>query len=336
MSKLSALYIEDACRKMPLVQKIIRQCADIPIISCERYGEIFNLKAQNFRLQKNHAGLILAQKHQGFVLPAPPGYGFGNQHSYYFSHMLNCPYDCRYCFLQGMYRSAHHVLFVNYDDFERELALTIQNSAGQPCYFYSGYDCDSLAFEQYSRFAEHFILFFQQHPHAYLELRTKSARIRPLLQFEATKNIIIALSFSPENIARTLEHRVPSLLRRITAAQKLQQRGWSLALRFEPLIFHEGYQENYARLFTTLFNALDVRMLHSVSLGLFRMPQSYFKNILKLYPDDPLYAQHFSTQNGITSYSENQEAEMIKTCEALLFQHIPRPLYYRCKMDLSL
>ena len=35
------------------------------------------------------------------VHPVPATYGIGGDENYYFSHMLNCLYDCRYCFLQG-------------------------------------------------------------------------------------------------------------------------------------------------------------------------------------------------------------------------------------------
>ncbi|MFQ5587926.1 MAG: radical SAM protein [Nitrospiria bacterium] len=333
MSQFSALYIEEGCRDWPRVQNIIAQCPDIPRISCGRYGEVFNLKAQNFRLQKQYAGLILAKKHRHFVLPAPAGYGFGNEHSYYFSHMLNCPYDCRYCFLQGMYRSAHHVLFVNYADFEREIEGVISDLAGKPCYFYSGYDCDSLAFEQYSRFAAHFIPVFQRHPQAYLELRTKSTQVRPLMRHTPSQNIVVALSFSPENVARHLEHRAPALSKRIAAAKKVQERGWPLALRFEPLIDHEGYEAHYQRLFARLFRELDASALHSVSIGFFRMPQPFFKNIVKLYPDEPLFAGNFTTRRGLTSYAPDIEAEMLSVCEKALLEYIPGDIYYRCEME---
>ncbi|GIT63906.1 MAG: hypothetical protein Ct9H300mP22_3060 [Gammaproteobacteria bacterium] len=77
------------------------------------------------------------------VLASPEGYGFEEGASYYFSHMLNCVYDCRYCFLQGMYRSANYVLFINYEDFEAEIESSIK-SASAPAVFFSGYDCDSL------------------------------------------------------------------------------------------------------------------------------------------------------------------------------------------------
>lgn len=333
MPSFSALYIEDQCREYSLVQNILNLCPDIPHIPCERYGEVFNRNAQNFRLQKKRPGLILAKKHHRFVLPAPPGYGFGDENSYYFSHLLNCPYDCRYCFLQGMYRSAHHVLFVNYEDFKQEISQVIQNCGDRPSYFYSGYDCDSLAFESYSRFAEQFLPFFKDYPLATLELRTKSAQIQSLLRHEALPNVVVAMSFSIAPIYEKLENGVPSLAKRITAALKLQKAGWPLALRFEPLIAYENSAQHYHELFKQLFDALDVNQIHSVSTGFFRMPQTYFKNILNRYPDEPLFAAHYEARNGITSYPTEIEEEMIKTCEETLFKFISKQIYYHCRIE---
>jgi spore photoproduct lyase len=71
--------------------------------------------------RKQAPALILAKKHGKKVLPAPEGYGFEQGSGFYFSHMLNCLYDCRYCFLQGMYRSAHYILFTNYEDFMHDI-----------------------------------------------------------------------------------------------------------------------------------------------------------------------------------------------------------------------
>ena len=113
----NTIYIEDSVRSHPRTLDILKRFHGITRVDCERYSEIFNPKAQSFRLQKANPGLILAQKFGNFVLPAPDSYGIGASRNFYFSHMLNCMYDCRYCFLQGMYRSAHYVLFVNYEDF---------------------------------------------------------------------------------------------------------------------------------------------------------------------------------------------------------------------------
>ena len=128
--------------------------------------EVFNPKAQSFRLQKLRPALILAAKHDAHVLPAPHEYNIGSRHNYYFSHLLNCPYDCRYCFLQGMFRSANFVFFVNYEDFEEALDRRLEEWSGEDVHFFSGYDCDSLAFESVTGFCDSFLPFFEARPKA--------------------------------------------------------------------------------------------------------------------------------------------------------------------------
>ena len=87
--------------------------------------------------------------------------------------MMNCIYDCRYCFLQGMYSSANYVLFVNFEDFESEIEHLIRIHPKDKITFFSGYDCDSLALENISGFVSHILPVFQNQESAVLELRTK-------------------------------------------------------------------------------------------------------------------------------------------------------------------
>ncbi|MCG6969009.1 MAG: DNA photolyase [Gammaproteobacteria bacterium] len=326
----SAIYYEQEVRDIPLVQKTLQRFTQIVQVPIERYGEVFNRKSQNFRLQKRKPALILARKHDHRVLPAPPGYGFGEGESYYFSHMLNCVYDCRYCFLQGMYRSANYVLFVNFEDFAEDISMKIQHKKTENIYFYSGYDCDSLALEPFSRFTKYFVPLFKRHENAWLELRTKSTQIRHLLEMDTVANCVIAYSFSPEAVSEALEYKVPALQKRIDAIKKLQNQGWPVALRFEPLIYHQDYKQNYLQLFNRLFSQLDVNKLHSVSMGLFRMPNDYFANIVKLYPDEKLFASGFKKGQRLTGYESDIEAEMVNYCQQQLLQRIPDHIYYRC------
>ena len=106
---IHTIYIEDEVRDHPRTLKICERFPNAVKISCDRYTRVFNNNSQNFRLQKKNPALILARKHKKHVLPTPIGYGIGSERNYYFSHMLNCLYDCRYCFLQGMYLSLIHI-----------------------------------------------------------------------------------------------------------------------------------------------------------------------------------------------------------------------------------
>ena len=125
---IDTIYVEEEIENHPRAKEVLKRFSRARRIPCGRFGEIFNRKAQNFRLQKLRPALILAKKFGRFVLDAPQSYGIGGEQNFYFSHMLNCIYDCRYCFLQGMYRSAHYVFFVNYEDFQAAIEEEINEA----------------------------------------------------------------------------------------------------------------------------------------------------------------------------------------------------------------
>ncbi len=324
------IYIENEIRNHPKTLSICARFPKASIIYCEHYAEIFNRKGQNFRLQKQNPTLILAKKHKNHVLPAPLGYGIGGRKNYYFSHMLNCLYDCRYCFLQGMYRSASYVIFINYDDFGRAITHTAQQHSTEDVWFFSGYDCDSLAYEPVTRFLETFLDLFQNLPNAQLELRTKSTQIRTLLAHQAITNCVVAFSFTPEECSTSLEHGVPSIDKRIEAMEKLQQNGWKLGLRFDPVIYHHDYMEQYKRLFTKIFSRISSYSIHSVSLGAYRIPKVFHQNISALYPDEKLFAVHMDEQQGMMYYAHESENDMLEYCRDELMKYIPESLFFSC------
>ena len=325
----SAIYVEKEIKEHPRTLEILGRFPSLPVIDCDRYGEVFNRNAQNFRIQKQLPALILARKYGNLVLPTPEGYGFEGQGSYYFSHMMNCIYDCRYCFLQGMYRSSNTVLFVNYEDFYSDLERYIinTNNAGN---YYSGYDCDSLALEPISHFCQFFLPLFRKHPNAMLEIRTKSTQVRGLLEVQALENVIVAMSFASEAATARWEHKVPSLKKRLEALVKLQNNGWPIALRFEPIIYTDTVIEEYESLFKWVFSSLNAAKIHSVSLGEFRMPTEFYKNISKLYPDEALYAQAINVQDGEVSLKDNSGGATIEKLENMLSDFISPTQYYRC------
>lgn len=329
---IDTLYIESAVAEHPRIGAIRQRFPEARVVNCERYGEVFNPKAQNFRLQKQKPALIMARKHQKFVLPAPPGYGIGGRRNYYFSHMLNCLYDCRYCFLQGMYQSANYVLFVNYEDFQQQIRDICRETPEETIYFFSGYDCDSLAFEPVTGFAEAFLPVFAELPNAWLELRTKSTQIRGLLNRPVLQRCVVAFSLSPDSVADKVEAKAPSPAKRIEAAAKLQQQGWQIGLRFDPLIYQHHYQEQYRQLFRQVFSVIDADALHSVSLGVFRLPEHFFKKIHKLYPEERLFASPLTNSAGMVSYKSELEQAMMRDCSEMLLQYIPRERFFPCSL----
>ena len=325
---IDTLYVEDAVREHPRTQAILQRFRGARVVPCTHHGEVFNRHSQNFRIQKQRPALILAEKHGRRVLPVPPDNALDGE-GYYFSHMLNCLYDCRYCFLQGMFRSAHYLLWVNYEDFVADIRAVRASSRAPVSWFFSGYDGDSLALEPVSGFAGHFIPALAGVEGARLELRTKSTQVRGLLEQAPQDHVVCAFSISPAPVAAALEHRAPTTYARLEAAAKLQRRGWQVGLRFDPLILTPGFRADFESCLEAVDKRLAIGELHSITLGAFRLPVDHAERIKKLYPEEPLFAAEFEMQAGVVSYPESDRSAMLDWCHERLAARAARVPIYR-------
>ncbi len=324
---MDLIYVEDSIRDHPRSQRVLSQFPKADIVPIDRYGEVFNPRAQNFRLQKQNPAIILAEKHGKKVLPTPPDYRIGASQNYYFSHFLNCLYDCRYCFLQGMYQSANYVFFVNSEDFQSEIdELRHQVQADTPseqlCLF-TGYDCDSLGMEGITHFAEEFLPFMAERPDTWFELRTKSINTKLLENRDALPNVIPAFTLTPDEIARETEHGAPSLERRLAKAKALGEAGWPLGLRLDPLIPWPNFSQIYENFSMQLERELQPDWIHSITLGPMRFPKAMYDKIRKLYPYDRLFALCELEKIGSQmTYPQEVEAELLQLVKGPLIRWV--------------
>jgi spore photoproduct lyase len=327
---IDTIYIEERAIGLPKTDEILSRFPKATLVYCKHYKEIFNPSSQSFRLQKKKPALILAIKTGKFVHPIPESYGVGGKNNFYFSHLLNCLYDCRYCFLQGMYPSAHYVLFVNFDDFKRHIKEKTELSK-EPSWFFSGYDCDSLALESVTGFANNFLPFFRELPNAWIELRTKSVAIQSLINNTPLERAVVAFSFTPHEISSQVEHGVPSVKTRIAAMQKIAEQGWKLGLRIDPILDCKDFENRYSNLFIEIFENIPEKAIHSISMGAFRMPKGFYKKIEKQYPEEALLAGGFHTENGYTGYLKETETRLKQKCKNLLTNWTSSQKIYTCQ-----
>ena len=70
---MQTIYIENDLLHHPVSQRILQGFGrDARVITCRHYGEVFNPKAQNFRLQKQQQALILAAGTRPFSVAYTP------------------------------------------------------------------------------------------------------------------------------------------------------------------------------------------------------------------------------------------------------------------------
>ena len=127
--KFSHVYIEKEAYGYSLSKTILRKFSNSSIIDIKHYKDVFNRSGQDFQTQKKSMNLILAKKTPPFLYPITdmvqghhmPGF-------FYTTPMLNCLYNCEYCFLQGMYPSGNIVLFVNQNDFQNAVEVKLNQS----------------------------------------------------------------------------------------------------------------------------------------------------------------------------------------------------------------
>ena len=231
-----------------------------------------------------------------------------------------------------MYSSANYVIFVNFEDFDISIKKIIENNVGSKVTFFSGYDCDSLALENVTGFAKHILSIFRKYPQIEIEFRTKSIQKEPFLSVKPMRNVILAYSLMPELMSNSLDNKAPSILKRIRVISELASKGWKIGLRFDPLIHGKNWKELYQELLENLYNTISLDEIHSVSFGPLRFPKRMFKDIFKLYPNEPLFTSSLSANNKIISYDVEIEEEMTSFCKDLSLKYIKEDLIFKCSI----
>jgi spore photoproduct lyase len=294
---ISKIYIESEILKHTRVQSFISKFKPQKIIEIQKYTDVFNRKNQDFRVQKNLGqSLIIAKKRDNFVQETPEKCKLGIQESYYFSHLYNCPFDCEYCYLQGNYRSSNFVWFVNYANYFTEIESIIKES-NQPKYFFSGFDCDSLALEGVTHFAEKFIPFFEKYENVSMELRTKSTNIQSLQKLKTPKNIVLAWTLSPNQIQKEFEKKTAILKQRIEGIQKMLKQGWRIGIRIEPMLYVQGWEKIFSDFFAKIVQEIDFSKIEDVSIGTLHLPKDMYKKMRKTMPESKLFTGPFELDN---------------------------------------
>lgn len=306
--KFSHIYIEETIRHRERAQKILARFPDASVIPIRHYKDVFNRSHQNYMLQHNAQNLILAEKRGQLIYPgAPVCQSFGNAHFYYTSSVMNCVYDCEYCYLKGMYPSGNLVVFLNPEDIFAEVETLLKK---HPVYLCISYDTDLMVLEHLLGYVRLWSSFAAAHPSLTIEVRTKSADTSCYPQFEVSERCILAYTLSPDSVAGSFEHGSGSLASRLRAARTALDLGFPVRLCFDPMIYVPGWKDKYAEMLYQVTSALPMDRIRDVSLGSFRISNTYLKPMRKAMPDSAVVQYPFENHNGYYQYPEELEGEM--------------------------
>lgn len=275
------MYCEKQALEYKLAQDIIKRTGVRPVL-IDSYRDIFNRPMQSVKLQKKHQSIILAVKKDNFLQKGSDKcQSFGIKSYYYTVPAMNCPYDCSYCFLKGMYSSSYIVIFVNIDDYFESIRNCSKNEDN--VYISLSHESDLLSLEPLTRNIRSWAVLANELPNIQFEVRTKCASTFVMNTLangsNATnsfpRNFILAFSLLPDLIIREFEPSTPPLDMRLKAINHALTKGIPLRLCFDPLIWIKNSQEIYNTFIDEVFTEIDPGRIRDVSIGNFRIPDEF-------------------------------------------------------------
>jgi len=317
MAVFSRIYIEKEALAYPLAQAVLTRLPQARRVLIDHYKDVFNRPHQDFRTQKGAQQLILALKRPPYLYPLSPlCETYGYERAYYTTPVLNCPYDCDFCFLQGVYPSAHLVIFVNEGDFFG----AARNETG-PFFLSVTYENDLMALEGLAPWTSRWLDFAKEMPHMEMEIRTRSANAGVLRDREPLPNAVLAWSLSPQTAAARYEKRAPAPADRIEAARRALAAGWRVRLCIEPIVRIPRWEEAYRDLIVSVFDTLPPEKVDSAVADVFRMGRQGFDSIFKSRMDTDLFAFRPGSAGDSVTYPEYRE--MGHSVREMLLRYLP-------------
>ena len=331
----SHIYVEEELLGGEEVQAILKKFPKAKLIPIRHYKDLFNRRKQNRALQEKSRKLILSRKEGQRIYPgAPVCQSFSESSFYYASLLMNCPFHCEYCYLQGMYPSANLVLFLNLEDYFSDCQRLIKEKGS--LYLCISYDTDLLALEELYPYVERFSRFLEEESGLRIEVRTKAGgeslfrRIRKMhLSEDAKKRLIFAFTLSPEKIVSEAEHGTAGLKGRLRAIKMAMEEGFTLRLCFDPMLYHADWESLYTALLEKVFREIPMEKLYDVSVGSFRISESYLKSMTKSCGASPYTSFPYENTDGYYHYPKELLCKMEGFLEQRLLEKLPKEKIFR-------
>jgi DNA repair photolyase len=227
--------------------------------------------------------------------------------------------------------------FVNYDKMFKEIVSFDRLNVPDVLRVLNlGELCDPLAVEDITGFAEEVIPFVAEETNkAKLLFLTKSDRIDSLLDLTHRNKTIISFSVNTDKVYQQLEHRTASPEARLMAAKKLQQTGYEIRIRIDPVIYYSTWKKDYIDLVEKIFTYVKPER---ITIGEYRPSKGLASHISSRFPDSPLLRINSGLISDGTKlrYPDEHRLAMFKTILETINRLDRKTEVALCKEDVKI
>jgi len=227
----------------------------------------------------------------------------------------NCNFWCEYCYLYLTFRtqpiSTH---FINYEKMYEEIQKFDKSKIPKALRILNlGELGDPLAVDYITEFAKQIITFMPRYaPKTRLLFLTKSNCVNQILDLDHGNQSVISFSVNTDTVFHQFEHRTASPEARLIAGKKVQEAGYELRLRIDPIIFYSTWKKDYLNLIDKIYSFVKPSR---ITLGEYRPSKGLASHISSRFPNSALLRVHrdLVRENGKLRYPKARRIEMFKT-----------------------
>ena len=242
---------------------------------------------------------------------------------YVLSLIRTCPMDCSYCFLTEVYRDKKIKIMPDYSLIQKEVKQLVAKHGDSCLYINAGENADSLILDMEFNLVSKLWKIMFPYKNITLELRTKTNKINHIIKLDNHENrIVLSFSLNPEEHRQIFESNTATIQDRIIAMQTMSQKGWSIGIRLEPILYTFNYVVLYTRLIRDIFSHVPVHSIHSVSMGCLRLTKDLMRSFKHSHPSITL-EEWILYPDKKYRYAESLRIDIYKNILNILTQYIP-------------
>ncbi|MFH1415463.1 MAG: spore photoproduct lyase family protein [Elusimicrobiota bacterium] len=328
------VYYDSMSADSILLEDVRQKYEESEYIEISSYKEyikenIYSLETYN----KRRKTFFIIEEEFDFFRTCPCTQGCVSCGYHIFNMGFGCPYECTYCYLQEYTNTPGIVIQSNMAEYLEKLGAY----AGMGRRIGSGEFTDSLALDPVTGYSKHIIEFFRRHPETVFEFKTKSDNIENILDVPAADNVVVAWSLNPQPVIDNNEFYSATLENRLKAASRCVQHGFDVAFHFDPVVYYDGWEEDYRQLIGDLFDNIDKERIRWISLGSLRFRRELKKIIENRFPDNNILDEELIIGfDGKLRYTDAVRADIYRKIAKHIRKHDAGILLYLCMEKLEI